>query len=137
MMLSVNARGKLVGYFVDQLQENGDRQPELETEIFAKRTDCQAKKDGIIAHSGDSKCQLLETLDKIDVVGEGCHENVFIGNHCKSIVSNSEKLCSLVLDEPAFHNHISESFDIYSEHHQIILSKRVFTKAETLSVKEL
>ena len=35
MMLSVNARGKLVGYFVDKLQENGDRQPELEIEIFA------------------------------------------------------------------------------------------------------
>ena len=53
------------------------------------------------------------------------------------MASNSEKLCGLVLDEPAFHKHISESFDIYSEHHQIVLSKRVFTKAETLSVKEL
>ena len=126
-----------MGYFVGKLQENGDRQSELETEIFAKRTDCQAKKDGITAPSGDSECQLLETLDKIEVVGEASHENVFIGNHRKSMASNSEKLCGLVLDEPAFHNHISESFDIYSEHHQIILSKRVFTKAETLSVKEL
>lgn len=34
MMLSVNVRGKLVGYFVDKLQENGDRQSELGTEIF-------------------------------------------------------------------------------------------------------
>ena len=79
----------------------------------------------------------METLDKIEVVGEASHENVFIGNHCKSIVSNSEKLCSLVLDEPAFHDHISESFGIYSEHHLIVLSKRFFAKAETLSVKEL
>ena len=79
----------------------------------------------------------METLNKIEVVGETSHENVFIGNHYKSIVSNSEKLCSLVLDEPALRNHISETFGIYSEHDQIILSKRFFTKAETLSVKEL
>ena len=35
MMLCVNVCGRLVGYFVDKLQENGDRQSELETEIFA------------------------------------------------------------------------------------------------------
>ena len=35
MMLSVDVCGRLVGYFVDKLQENGDKQSELETEIFA------------------------------------------------------------------------------------------------------
>ena len=77
----------------------------------------------------------METLDKLEVVGEACYENVFVVNHCKSIVSNSEKLCSLALDEPAFDGHISESFGIYSEHHQIILSKRLFTKLKHYLLK--
>ena len=35
MMLSTNVSRKLKGYFVAKLEENGDRQSELETEILA------------------------------------------------------------------------------------------------------
>ena len=72
---------------------------------------------------------IIGTLDSIKVVFQVYHGNVFIGNHCK--------LCSVVSDEPEFHEHISESFHIYSELDKLILAKRFLTKVEILSVKEL
>ena len=56
-----------------------------------------------IMHIGDHERQLLETLDSIKVVRQAYHGNVFIGNHCKIILNNYEKLCSVVSDEPEFH----------------------------------
>ena len=44
----------LEGYFVAKLQENRDRQFEFETQILAKRSDCEAQKDLITAHIGDT-----------------------------------------------------------------------------------
>ena len=68
-----------------------------------------------MAHIGDTEHQLLGTLDTIKAVRQAYHGNVFIGNHCKIILNNCEKLCSVVSDEPEFHEHIPESFHIYSD----------------------
>ena len=57
--------------------------------------------------------------------------------HCKTILNNYQKLCSVVSDEPEFNEHISESFRIYSELDKLISAKRFFTEVEILSVKEL
>ena len=100
---------------VAKLQENRDRQFELETQILAKRSDCEAQKDLIATHIGDTERKLLDTLDSINIVRQAYHGNVFIGNHCKIILNNYQKLCSVVSDEPELHDHISESFRIYSE----------------------
>ena len=51
----------LEGYFVAKLLENRDRQFELVTQILSKKSECEAKKDLIAAHIGDSERQLLET----------------------------------------------------------------------------
>ena len=59
-------------------------------------------KDSIYSNIGDYECQLLETLDKIKGVRQAYDRNVFIGNHCKIILNNYEKLCDLVSDEPEF-----------------------------------
>ena len=48
----------LWGYFVAKLQENGDTQFELETQILAKKSECEAQKDLIAAHIGDTERQL-------------------------------------------------------------------------------
>ena len=125
----------LEGYFVTQLQEKSDRQFELETQILAKRSDCEVQKDLITAHIGGTEHQLLETLDNIKVVSLPYHRNVFIGNHCKII--QNQKLCSLISDEPEFHENISESSCIYSELNKLILAERFLTEDEILSVKEL
>ena len=127
----------LEGYFVAKLQENRDRQFQLETQILAKKSECEAQKELIAAYIGDRERQLLETLDSIKVVRQAYHGNVFIGNHCKIILNNYEKLCSVVSDEPEFHEHISESFRIYSELDKLISAKRFLTEVEILSVKEL
>ena len=79
----------------------------------------------------------METLDSIKVVCQAYHGNVFTGNHCKIILNNYEKLCSVVPDEPEFDEHISESFQIYSELDKLISPKRFLTVIEILSVKEL
>ena len=79
----------------------------------------------------------METLDSIKVVRQAYHGDVFIGNHCKIISTNYEKLCSVVSDEPEFHEHISESFWIYSELDKLISAKRFLTDVEILSIKEL
>ena len=127
----------LEGYFVAKLQENRDRQFQLETQILAKKSECEAQKELIAAYIGDRERQLLETLDSIKVVRQAYHGNVFIGNHCKIILNNYEKLCSVVSDEPEFHEHISESFCIYSEFDKLISAKRFLTEVEILSIKEL
>ena len=125
----------LEGYFVAKLQENRGRQCQLETQILAKKSECEAQKDLIVGCISDSERQLLETLDSIKVVCQAYHGNVFTGNHCKIILNNYEKLCSIVPDEPEFDKHISESFQIYSELDKLI--KRFLTEIEILSVKEL
>ena len=53
---------------------------------------------------------------------------VFIGNHCKIILKNYEKLCDVVSNEPEFHKHISECFRIYSELNKLISAKRFLTE---------
>ena len=53
-----------------KLQKNRDRQSELETQILAKRSDCEAQNDLITTHIGDTQCQLLETVDNIKVVSQ-------------------------------------------------------------------
>ena len=125
------------GYFVAKLQENRDRQFELETKILAKSSDWEAQKDLIVANVGDTEFKLLETLDSIKVVCQSYHRNVFIGNHCKISLNNYQKLCSVVSGEPEFRKDTSESFHIYSELKKLILAKRFLTEAEILPAKQL
>ena len=80
---------------------------------------------------------LLETLGRIKVIYQAYHGNVFIGNHCKIILNNYKKLCSVASDETELHEHISASFWIYSELDKLISAKRFLTEVEILSVKEL
>ena len=54
--------------------------------------------------------------------------------HCKTILNNYQKLCSVVSDEPEFNEHISESFRIYSELDKLISAKKFFTESEIPSV---
>ena len=81
--------------------------------------------------------QLLETLDKIKIVRQDYNGNVFIGNHCKINLKDYQKLCSVVSDEPEFHEHISERFCIYSELDGFISAKRFLTEDEIRTVKDL
>ena len=77
-------------------QENRDKQFKLETQVLVKRSDCEAQKDLIAAPVGNTERQLLETLDSIKIVRQTYHGNVFICNHCKIILNNYKKLCSVV-----------------------------------------
>ena len=54
--------------FVAKLQENRDKQFELETQTPAKKSKCEAHKDLIMDRIGDTVRQLLETLDRIKIV---------------------------------------------------------------------
>ena len=94
-------------------------------------------KDSIYSNIGDYECQLVETLDKIKGVRQAYDRNVFIGNHCKIILNNYEKLCDLVSDEPEFHEDISECFHIYSELNKLISAKQLLTETEANTVKSL
>ena len=51
-----------------KLQENRDKQFELETQTPAKKSKCEAHKDLITDRIGDTVRQLLETLDRIKIV---------------------------------------------------------------------
>ena len=124
-------------YFVAKSKENSERQRKLELDIAELKSHCEALKDSIDSNIGDYERQLLETLDRIKVVRQAYHGNVFIGNHCKIILKNYEKLCDVVSDEPEFHEHISECFRIYSELDKLISAKRFLTETEINTVKSL
>ena len=64
----------------------------------------------------------------IKLVRQAYHGNVFVGNHCKIILKNYEKLCDVVSDEPEFHEHISERFRICLEVDKLISAKRFFDR---------
>ena len=101
------------------------------------KSQCEALKDLIDSNIGDYERQLLETLDMIKIVRQVYHGNVFIGNHCKIILNNYEKLCDIVSDEPEFREHIPECFRIYSEFDKLISAKRFLTETEINTVKSL
>ena len=67
-------------------------------------------------------------LSLIKLVRQAYHGNVFVGNHCKIILKNYEKLYDVVSDEPEFHEHISERFRICSEVDKLISAKRFFDR---------
>ena len=109
----------------------------LESDIAELKSHCEALKDSIYSNIVDYERQLLGTLDRIKVVRQAYHGNVFIGNHCKIILKNYEKLCDVVSDEPEFHEIISECFRIYSELDKLISAKRFLTETEINTVKSL
>ena len=110
-------------YFVAKSNEKSERKGKLKLDITELKSQCEALKDSIDSNIGDCERQLLETLDRIRVVRQAYHGNVFIGNHCKIILNNYEKLCDVVSDEPEFHKHISECFRIYSKLNKLISAK--------------
>ena len=115
-------------YFVAKSKENSECQPKLELDIAELKSHCEALKDSIDSNVGEYERQLLESLDRIKVVHQAYHGNVFSGNHCKIILKNYEKLCDVVSDEPELHEHISECFCIYSEVDKLISAKRFFDR---------
>ena len=135
--LSCITEDSIRNYFVAKSKENSERQRKLELDIAELKSHCEALKDSIDSNIGDYERQLLETLDRIKVVRQAYHGNVFIGNHCKIILKNYEKLCDVVSDEPEFHEHISECFRIYSELDKSISAKRFLTETEIDTVKSL
>ena len=96
---------------------------------------CETLKDLIDSNISEYERQLLETLDRIKFVRQAYHGNVFIGNHCKIILNNYEKICHVVSDEPEFQEHIFECFRIYSELDKLISAKLFLIEAEISTVK--
>ena len=124
-------------FYVAKSKENSDRQLRFQSEIAKLRSEYETLKDLITSKIGEKLSQLLETLDKIKIVRQDYNGNVFIGNHCKINLKDYQKLCSVVSDEPEFHEHISERFCIYSELDGFISAKRFLTEDEIRTVKDL
>ena len=123
--------------FVAKPHGNSERRHIVELEVAEVKSKCGALKDLIDLNIGDYERQLLEILDRIKVVRQAYHGNVFIGNHCKIILNNYEKLHDVVSDELEFHEHISECFRIYSELDKLISVERFLTKPEISTAKSL
>ena len=75
-------------YFVAKSNGNSKRQCKLELDIAELKSQSPTLKDSIDSNIGVYECQLLKTLDRIKVVRQAYHGNVFIGNHCKIILNN-------------------------------------------------
>ena len=104
--------------------------PKLHFHITELKSQCEAIKGSIDWNIGDYEQELLETLDRIKVVHQAYHGDVFIGNHCKIILNNYEKLCDVVFDEPELHEDISECFRILSELDKLISAKQFLIETE-------
>ena len=75
-------------YSVAKSNGNSKRQCKLELDIAELKSQSATLKDSIDSNIGVYECQLLKTLDRIKVVRQAYHGNVFIGNHCKIILNN-------------------------------------------------
>ena len=116
--------------FVTKLNENNECQCKLHFDITELKSQCEALKDSIDSNMGDYERQLLKPLDRIKLVHQAYHGDVFIGNHCKIILNNYEKLCDVVFDEPDLHEDISECFRILSELDKLISAKQFLIETE-------
>ena len=92
-------------------------------DIAELKSQREALKDSIDVNIDDYECKFSETLDRNKIIRQAYHGNIFIGNHCKIILKNYEKLCDVVSNEPEFYEHISECFPIYSELSKLISAK--------------
>ena len=124
-------------YFVPRSKEKRERQRKLELDIGKLKSQCEVIKDLIDSKIGEYEQQLLENLDRMKVVRQIYHGKFFIGNHCKLILKNYEKLCDVVSDQQELDEHISECFHIYSEFNKLISAKRFLTETEINTVNSL
>ena len=122
-------------YFVAKAKKKQWTQDKLELDKL--KSHCQALKDSIDSNIGDYVRQLLETLDRIKVVRQAYHGDIFSWNHCKITLKNYEQLCDVVSYEPEAHEYISECFRIYSELDKLISAKRSLTETEINTAKSL
>ena len=92
-------------------------------DIAELKSQREALKDSIDVNIDDYECKFSETLDRNKIIRQAYHGNILIGNHCKIILNNYEKICDVVSNEPGFHEDISECFPIYSELSKLISAK--------------
>ena len=87
------------------------------------------------APMGPREKDLLQCLDDIKVVRQAYHGNVFVGNHCKVILKNYERLCRVIADEAGLYGKFVRLFSLFSQIQPILLRKSFLTCSEIDALK--
>ena len=86
---------------------------------------------------GPLEAKLLLALEQINVKRQAYHGHSFVGNHCKTILKNYGKLCSVLDDHPEEKNKFMLIFSIYAEIQPLIANKNILSEAEIRTVESL
>jgi len=112
-----------------KLEALSDEQLRLEQVIGGLQIDCERQRHEIDEYIGPHERRLLTSLDKIRVVRQAYHGNVFVGNHCKVILKKYEELLECISGLPDTHRKFKELFCLYAAIHKNVSSKRSRTIA--------
>ena len=89
------------------------------------------------ANIGPREESLNLTHTELNVHCEAYHGNVFVGNHCKIININYEKLLAVIEDRDVDHDKFLNVFKVFSEIQPLLLTKRFLTDEEISSAESL
>ena len=114
-----------------------DEQLRLKQVIAELQIECERQRSEIDEFISPHERRFLTSLNKLRVVLQAYHGNVYVGSHCKVILREYEELLEFVSGVPELHRKFKELFSIYSLVHRKVSSKRFLTSEEVTEVRQL
>jgi len=126
----------LVNFVAGKISDLNKAMPELEDQIRSLNLLCERYKQENAQAVGVRQGQLLSKLDELKVVRQAYHGNVFVGNHCKIVLSRYHILCDVISDQPDMHKKFSEVFKVFSEAQSLMSKKRILCDREIRELRD-
>ena len=127
-------RGEIIKIRISEIenaQQNFRSQKQTASENYSRY------KEIAYANIGPREQSLNLVLKELNVHRQAYHGNVFVGNHCKIINKNYDKLVAVISDKPEFHLRYSNVFDVFSKCQPLLLAKRFLSDQEINLVETL
>ncbi|XP_065678012.1 uncharacterized protein LOC136093059 [Hydra vulgaris] len=101
----------------------------LDVEYIRLQIECEDLEKISISSMGTHERSLYKALEDMKVERQAYHGNVFVGNHCKIVLRNHYKLCS-VIDDEAIKNRFVRVFSVFNNLQPILFKRKFLSDAE-------
>ncbi|XP_065677213.1 uncharacterized protein LOC124808854 [Hydra vulgaris] len=101
----------------------------LDTEYIKLQLECEDLEKISKSSMGTHERSLNKALEDMKVERQAYHGNVFVGNHCKIVLRNHYKLCS-VIDDEAIKNRFVRVFSVFNKLQPILFKRKFLSDAK-------
>jgi hypothetical protein len=105
----------------------------LDYEYTRLQIECKDLEKKSRSSMGTHEKALLQALDDMNVQRQAYHGNVFVGNHCKIVLRNHLKLCS-VIDDAAIRNKFLRVFSVFNKLQPILFKRKFLSDDEIIEL---